>query len=229
MQRAQHLTMDYRRSRQPGGNFFFTLVTHQRQKILIQPDNVARINDALKREMAKRPFTIEAFVLLPDHRTPFGNSPRATTITQPVGVPLSDISAQDALGQNTSFRNHVDRKERRPCGNGAFGATPSTMKKIGGGTWITFITTQSNMGTWHRQRIGHTVHFTAACNWVGIRLSGERANPHRLPVPIMNNGLRDRGSFADCWALEKRDPTPTQPLKCNSCYFLGDILFKKIH
>ena len=59
--------MDYRRSTQPGGNFFFTLVTHQRQKILIQPENVARINDAFKREMAKRPFIIEDFVLLPDH------------------------------------------------------------------------------------------------------------------------------------------------------------------
>ncbi len=59
--------MNYRRSRQPGGNFFFTLVTYQRQKTLTQPDNVARINDAVKREMTKRPFTIEAFVLLPDH------------------------------------------------------------------------------------------------------------------------------------------------------------------
>jgi len=59
--------MNYRRFRQPGGNFFFTLVTHRRQKILTQPDNVARFKDALQREMAKRPFTIEAFVLLPDH------------------------------------------------------------------------------------------------------------------------------------------------------------------
>jgi len=59
--------MDYRRSKQPGGNFFFTLVTHQRQKILTEESNIARINDAFKREMAKRPFTIEAFVLLPDH------------------------------------------------------------------------------------------------------------------------------------------------------------------
>ena len=66
-QRAQHLTMDYRRSTQPGGNFFFTLVTHQRQKILTEESNIARINEAVKREMAKRPFTIEAFVLLPDH------------------------------------------------------------------------------------------------------------------------------------------------------------------
>jgi len=66
-QRAQRFTMDYRRSRQPGGCFVFTLVTHQRQKILTEEINIARINDAFKIEMAKRPFTIEAFVLLPDH------------------------------------------------------------------------------------------------------------------------------------------------------------------
>ena len=49
------------------GASFFTLVTHQRQKILTEEINIARINDAFKIEMAKRPFIIEAFVLLPDH------------------------------------------------------------------------------------------------------------------------------------------------------------------
>ena len=35
--RAQHLTMDYRRSRQPGGNFFFTLVTPYGRNIRTNP------------------------------------------------------------------------------------------------------------------------------------------------------------------------------------------------
>ncbi len=59
--------MQYRRTKRPGGCYFFTLVTHQRQKILTYPENIQRLRAAIKREQAKNPFTIDAIVILPDH------------------------------------------------------------------------------------------------------------------------------------------------------------------
>ena len=58
--------MHYRRNKQPGACYFFTLVTYQRQPLLTQ-NNIDRLRLAFKREMQKRPFTIDAIVILPDH------------------------------------------------------------------------------------------------------------------------------------------------------------------
>jgi putative transposase len=58
---------EYRRLYQPGGSYFFTVVTHQRIKILSLPDNITRLKSAFDKVMKRHPFTIEAFVILPDH------------------------------------------------------------------------------------------------------------------------------------------------------------------
>ncbi len=59
--------MRYRRARVKGGTYFFTVVTFKRSKILTQPENVILLREAFKRVKEKHPFTIDAFVLLPDH------------------------------------------------------------------------------------------------------------------------------------------------------------------
>lgn len=59
--------MQYRRNREAGGTYFFTLVTYQRQHLLTIPENIIRLRTAFKREMHKRSFEIEAIVILPDH------------------------------------------------------------------------------------------------------------------------------------------------------------------
>jgi putative transposase len=59
--------MRYRRSYQPGGSYFFTLVTYRRQPLLSIPENIDRLRTAFKRETEKNPFTIDAIVILPDH------------------------------------------------------------------------------------------------------------------------------------------------------------------
>jgi putative transposase len=58
---------DYRRWRVSGGTYFFTVVTHERHPFLT--DAVARrsLRDALRTVRARRPFRIDAIVLLPDH------------------------------------------------------------------------------------------------------------------------------------------------------------------
>jgi putative transposase len=59
--------MQYRRYRQQGGSYFFTVVTYQRQNILTRQENIERLRAAFKREMEKYPFTIDAIIILPDH------------------------------------------------------------------------------------------------------------------------------------------------------------------
>ena len=70
--------MQYRRARIKGGTYFFTVVTHKRAKILCEPENVVLLREAFKHVMNEHLFTIEAFVLLPEHlhciwRMPGGN------------------------------------------------------------------------------------------------------------------------------------------------------------
>ena len=58
---------EYRRSFVPGGTYFFTLVTYQRQRILC--DDVVRfaLREAIDSTRKHYPFTIDSWVLLPDH------------------------------------------------------------------------------------------------------------------------------------------------------------------
>jgi len=58
---------NYRRAHVPGGTFFFTVVTHQRREILTNPGARSCLRTALREVAARRPFQIDAIVLLPDH------------------------------------------------------------------------------------------------------------------------------------------------------------------
>jgi len=57
----------YRRLYQKGGLYFFTLVTHQRKPIFNTDIEINILRSAFRKTMEKRPFTIKAIVILPDH------------------------------------------------------------------------------------------------------------------------------------------------------------------
>jgi len=59
--------MQYRRTFTPGGAYFFTLVTYQRRRLFVDEKTVEVLREAFRQVLAKRPFTIDAIVLLPDH------------------------------------------------------------------------------------------------------------------------------------------------------------------
>ena len=59
--------MHYRRMHVPGASYFFTVVTHERRPIFADAQAVRLLNAAIGRVREKRPFTIEAQVILPDH------------------------------------------------------------------------------------------------------------------------------------------------------------------
>jgi putative transposase len=59
--------MEYRRSHIKGGSFFFTVVTYKREKLFNSTKNIELIREALRYVKESHPFTIDAFVLLPEH------------------------------------------------------------------------------------------------------------------------------------------------------------------
>lgn len=58
---------DFRRSRQKGGSFFFTLVTHRRKPLLTRTDVRTALRESIEVVRKDQPFYIDAWVLLPDH------------------------------------------------------------------------------------------------------------------------------------------------------------------
>ena len=59
--------MQYRRAFVPGGTFFFTVVTARRRPIFADEKAVELLRQAFRHVNVKRPFTVDAMVVLPDH------------------------------------------------------------------------------------------------------------------------------------------------------------------
>lgn len=59
--------MRYRRVKEPGATYFFTLVTYQRQRLFSDEGNITRWRKAVASIQSNRPFAVEAEVILPDH------------------------------------------------------------------------------------------------------------------------------------------------------------------
>ena len=57
----------YRRAVQPGGTFFFTVVSFERQPRLTLPQTRPLLRAAMAKTCRERPFVAVAQVLLPDH------------------------------------------------------------------------------------------------------------------------------------------------------------------
>jgi putative transposase len=58
---------DYRRARVPGASYFFTVVTHRRRPLFVEPANVQLLRTAFRKTLQQHPFRIDAMVVLPDH------------------------------------------------------------------------------------------------------------------------------------------------------------------
>ncbi|MGZ5056128.1 MAG: REP-associated tyrosine transposase [Methylobacter sp.] len=57
----------YRRADIPGATYFFTVVTYRRRPILCDDPVRVALREAVKTVQSHHPFTIDAWVLLPDH------------------------------------------------------------------------------------------------------------------------------------------------------------------
>ena len=61
------LMSNYRRANTKGGTYFFTVVTYRRQRFLCDENVRNALREGIKTTQASHPFTIDAWVLLPDH------------------------------------------------------------------------------------------------------------------------------------------------------------------
>ena len=60
------LMTDYRHNRVPGGTFFFTVRLLERNGTLLT-DHFSAFGEAMRQARSKRPFHVDAWVVLPDH------------------------------------------------------------------------------------------------------------------------------------------------------------------
>ena len=58
---------NYRRVYHPGGLYFFTVITAQRRPIFRSAHAIDVLREGFRYVMARRPFELEAIVILPDH------------------------------------------------------------------------------------------------------------------------------------------------------------------
>ena len=58
---------NYRRAFSPGGTFFFTVVTYRRTRLFDKPEFRALLRNVIQRVRRNYPFSIDAWVLLPEH------------------------------------------------------------------------------------------------------------------------------------------------------------------
>jgi putative transposase len=70
---------NWRRSRVPGGTFFFTIVTDNRRPIFKSDSAKNLLGDIIRECQASHPFEMPAIVLLPDHLHAIWNLPRGDT------------------------------------------------------------------------------------------------------------------------------------------------------
>jgi putative transposase len=59
--------MQYRRDYTTGATYFFTVVMYRRLPLLCSLEAVGILREAFRAEKARRPFQIDAIVILPNH------------------------------------------------------------------------------------------------------------------------------------------------------------------
>lgn len=99
---------NYRRARDAGACYFFTLVTHQRQPVLTQPRLREALRLAIERVRQGLPFSIHGWVLLPDHlhclwQLPEGDtdySRRWSMIKRLTSQAMPELSGSISLSRN---------------------------------------------------------------------------------------------------------------------------------
>ena len=96
--------MRYKRSTAKGATFFFTLVTYNRQALLCHEENIRLLREAFHRVMQKHPFTIDAFVALPDHLHCIWRCPRMIATIHCAGGKSNRISADIAMSHTKANR-----------------------------------------------------------------------------------------------------------------------------
>jgi len=106
---------EYRRAYVPGGTFFITLVTYNRQTLFSDPKNVSLLRTAVATTKSEKPFEILGAVVVPDHiHLLWTLPPNDTAYSQRVGrlkvLFTKSLDPKRSLPQNISSSRRKHRE-----------------------------------------------------------------------------------------------------------------------
>ncbi len=162
---------DYRRFRVQGGTAFFTVNLLQRRGASLLTDRIGPLRDAVRRVHRRRPFTIDAWVVLPDHLH--------AVWTLPPGD--DDISTRWRLIRRSSsahyrvrngFHPRAGERANAASGSGGSGSMPFSTTPIMRRTWTTGTSIRSSTATSRRRTTGRTRRSAPALRAVSIPRGG---------------------------------------------------------
>jgi putative transposase len=104
---------NYRRAQIPGGTYFFTVVTHQRQPLLLDASFRTALRDAVTRTRTHHPFTINAWVLMPDHLHAIWTLPEGDSNYSLRWNMIKQLSSKAATAFQDNSRLSASRASRR--------------------------------------------------------------------------------------------------------------------
>ena len=76
---------DFYRYRMPGGCYFFTVNLLERRGNTMLTDRIDLLCDAVRRVGRTRPFSIDAWIVLPDHLHAVWTLPPGDDVSRPAG------------------------------------------------------------------------------------------------------------------------------------------------
>jgi putative transposase len=103
------------RAKQPGGTFFFTVVTHKRRQLFNEMKNCSILRQAIFEVGAAFQFNIDAWVLLPEHLHCIWTLPEDDSdFSKRWGIIKAKFSKRAQLGQvwQNRFWEHLVRDDR---------------------------------------------------------------------------------------------------------------------
>jgi putative transposase len=105
----------YLRADVPGGTFFLTLVTYNRNPLFATEENISRLRTALATVKSEMPFNIEGAVVLPDHihflwTLPPGDADYPKRIGRLKVLFTRDLRGKGNLPQNVSASRRKHRE-----------------------------------------------------------------------------------------------------------------------
>jgi putative transposase len=106
---------DYRRVFIPGGTFFLTLVTYNRQPLFSEPENVSRLRRVMAQVKSEMPFDIVGAVVLPDHlhflwKLPVNDKNYSKRVGRLKVLFTQSLRGERALPQNVSISRQKHRE-----------------------------------------------------------------------------------------------------------------------
>jgi len=178
---------NYRRHYVPGGSWFFTVNLQNRQSDLLTCyiDSLRTATLTVKRA---KPFTINAWVILPEHCTVSGPCRKATATFRPAG----GISKRRSAAASTCAIS----------GSRVSGNTLSVTKRTIGGMWIIFTSIRLSTAMWVKSATGRIQRFIAMWLKGCIRWIGRE----RSRILQQGSGSKKPGGGYALPGLQKRDP-----------------------